>query len=180
MMSKRIVQAFFIAILLCLNVGCDQLSKHLVRHTIGNHERIYLFDHYVMLTKVENTGAFLSLGNTLPKPVILIFLIILPLLVLGYGLFYLFIKRNLSYLKIIGLCFIIGGGFGNVFDRALYGSVTDFLHINFVIFHTGIFNLADVSIMTGVFILFLEIILNRQHHSINNSGNVPGEEHTII
>ena len=31
-----------------------------------------------------------------------------------------------------------------------YGSVTDFLHIDFLLFETGIFNLADVSIMVGM------------------------------
>jgi len=37
---------------------------------------------------------------------------------------------------------LIGGGIGNVYDCILFGSVTDFLHLDFGIFRTGIFNFA--------------------------------------
>jgi signal peptidase II len=56
-------------------------------------------------------------------------------------------RENIYF--IIGISFIIGGGIGNIFDRIVHGSVTDFLHIDMGIFKTGIFNLADVSIMFG-------------------------------
>ncbi len=52
--------------------------------------------------------------------------------------------------------FLIGGGIGNIYDRIVYGSVTDFLHMDFVLFRTGIFNLADVSIMVGIGLLLLQ------------------------
>ena len=50
----------------------------------------------------------------------------------------------------IGLCSVAGGGIGNIFDRVMYGSVTDFLYVRVGIFQTGIFNFADVSITAGV------------------------------
>jgi signal peptidase II len=62
---------------------------------------------------------------------------------------------------LIGLCFVIGGGVGNLFDRILYGSVTDFLYVKFGIFQTGIFNMADVSIMAGLFIILLQVFMKR-------------------
>lgn len=58
-----------------------------------------------------------------------------------------------------GISFIIGGGIGNLYDRMWYGSVTDFMHINFTIFQTGIFNMADVSIMTGMFIILIQLFI---------------------
>ena len=64
---------------------------------------------------------------------------------------------------LIGLCFVIGGGVGNLFDRILYGSVTDFLYLKFGIFQTGIFNMADVSIMTGISIVLLQFLLKRDY-----------------
>jgi signal peptidase II len=63
-----------------------------------------------------------------------------------------------------GFCFIIGGGIGNLFDRIFRGSVTDFLYIKFGIFHTGIFNLADVSIMSGMFIVLIQFFLKRKYY----------------
>lgn len=112
------------------------------------------------LTKIENTGAFLSLGDSLPQPIKMLLLTFLPIVVLGLVLVYLMTKKNSSNLTILGICFIAGGGIGNIYDRAMYGSVTDFLHIDFVVFQTGIFNMADVSIMTGVFIILVESYFN--------------------
>ena len=57
---------------------------------------------------------------------------------------------------LVGMCFAIGGGIGNLFDRIHYGSVTDFLHIKWGMFQTGIFNLADVSIITGMIIILIQ------------------------
>ena len=50
---------------------------------------------------------------------------------------------------------IIGGGFGNVISRALNnGAVVDFVYIDFGLVSTGIFNIADIAIITGVMMLF--------------------------
>jgi signal peptidase II len=114
------------------------------------------------LTKIENTGAFLSVGQFLPQPIKILLLTILPLIVLGLAFIYLLTKKNLSNLTIMGICSIVGGGVGNIYDRLIYGSVTDFLHIDFVIFQTGIFNMADVSIMTGTFIVLFESYFKRE------------------
>lgn len=56
---------------------------------------------------------------------------------------------------------IIGGGLGNINDRIIYGSVTDFLYFDFVLFHTGIVNMADISLTIGFFILIYEFLINR-------------------
>ena len=51
---------------------------------------------------------------------------------------------------------IIGGGIGNIFDRIVYGSVTDFLYLNFGgIMKTGIFNIADLSVTTGMILILI-------------------------
>lgn len=155
MRSKQILRTLLIVTMLSSNIGCDQISKSIVRQRINYNEQIGLMNNYVTLTRIENTGAFLSLGNSLPQPIRVLLLTILPLCVLGLTLIYLLTKRNLSNLTIVGICFVVGGGFGNIYDRIIYGSVTDFLHIDFLIFQTGIFNMADVSIVTGIFILLL-------------------------
>ncbi len=155
MKAKQILRTLLIVTMLSSNIGCDQISKSIVRQRINYNEQIGLMNNYVTLTRIENTGAFLSLGNSLPQPIRVLLLTILPLCVLGLTLIYLLTKRNLSNLTIVGICFVVGGGFGNIYDRIIYGSVTDFLRIDFLIFQTGIFNMADVSIVTGIFILLL-------------------------
>ncbi|MBK7625972.1 MAG: signal peptidase II [Bacteroidales bacterium] len=154
------VRNLLILILLATNVGCDQISKSIVRQTIDYDHRTSVIGSFVTITKVENTGAFLGLGDQLPRIIYKILMIILPLIVLGYALYYLLTSNNLSKLLIIGICLVIGGGLGNVYDRIIYGSVTDFLHFDFVLFQTGIVNMADISITIGFFILVFEFFNN--------------------
>jgi signal peptidase II len=161
MKIKTFLRTLVILTILSSNIGCDQISKNIVRQKIDYNEQISLLNNFLTLTKIENTGAFLSLGQSLPQPIKILLLTILPLVVLSIALFYLLTKKNLPNLTIIGICFVVGGGIGNIYDRLIYGSVTDFLHIDFVIFQTGVFNMADVSIMTGTFIVICESYFRR-------------------
>ncbi|MEX2234331.1 MAG: signal peptidase II [Cyclobacteriaceae bacterium] len=168
MKIKSSFRALVILIVLSSNIGCDQVSKNIVRQRIEYNEEILLCNNFLTITKVENSGAFLSLGNSLPKPVRILLLTLLPIAFLGLALFYLFTKKGLSGIAVMGICFVAGGGIGNVYDRIIYGSVTDFLHMDFVIFQTGIFNMADVSIMSGTFMLLLDSFFNWPR-SLHNS-----------
>ena len=155
-------------LLLTLNFGCDQISKKIVRNEISDYEHISIIQDRFTLTKVENSGAFLSLGDNMPYIFRLIILTGLPLLFLGYGLYFLFAKRNLPMSMQIALCFLIGGGIGNLYDRIVHGSVTDFMHMDFYLFQTGVFNFADISIMIGVgILLFQSIRSNRLKHEVD-------------
>ncbi|MGN7987840.1 signal peptidase II [Pedobacter sp. 22226] len=148
----------FLLLMLTLNFGCDQISKKIVRTEISDYEHISIIKDRFTLLKVENTGAFLSLGDQMPYIFRLIILTGLPLLFLCYGLYYLFAKKNLPVMMQVALCFLIGGGIGNLYDRIIYGSVTDFMHMDFYIFQTGVFNFADISIMIGIGILLFQSI----------------------
>lgn len=169
MKEKKILKTTLILIILFSNIACDQISKNIVRQKIDYNEQISLINKYLTLTKVENTGAFFSLGNSFPKDLKLIILKILPLLVLGIAIIFILTRNNISNLTLIGIGFIVGGGIGNIYDRFIYGSVTDFLHIDFVVFQTGIFNMADVSVMIGMFILFGEIYFRKTNFTCNTS-----------
>lgn len=162
MKANRVLRNLFILILIVSTIGCDQISKSIVRQRIDYNTQINVISDYLVLTKVENTGAFLGLGNGIPRPIYKILMIILPLLVIGYTLIYMFTKNNISKLFIFGVSFIIAGGLGNIYDRIVYGSVTDFIHIDFVVFQTGILNMADLAVTTGFFIVMFEVYHNRR------------------
>jgi signal peptidase II len=161
MKVRQLVRTLVIITLLSSNIGCDQVSKNIVRRRIEYNEQISLLNNYLTLTKIENTGAFLSVGESLPQPIKILLLTILPIVVLALAFVFLLTKKNLSSLTVMGICFIVGGGIGNIYDRLVYGSVTDFLHIDFVLFQTGIFNMADVSIMIGTCMVLFESYFKR-------------------
>ena len=162
MITPRLVKIFLILALVIANVGCDQVSKKMVRHNIKPYETIHLLSNHLTVTRVENTGAFLSTGDSLPKAAKNILLSILPVIALIFGSIFIFTKQNIPTSMLIGFCFVIGGGIGNVFDRIVYGSVTDFLHISFGGWQTGVFNLADMSIMLGTLIILIQAFRKKQ------------------
>lgn len=155
-----------IILIIMLNLASDQISKIIVRNEVGNYEIIKLFGPWFTLTKVENTGAFLSAGSALPDLIRIILLSVFPIIFLAYGLYMLLVKRVMSNLQVVGWCFVIGGGTGNLYDRIVHGSVTDFLHLDLGLFQTGIFNLADVSIMIGMFIILTGQFLYKKEESL--------------
>jgi signal peptidase II len=170
--SKRIFKTIGVVLILLANIGCDQISKGLVRRKISYFETISLIDDHLTLTKVENTGAFLSVGSGLPDALKFLLLSGVPLMALAFGLVYLFTRQHLSLMSRFALSFAIGGGIGNIYDRIINGSVTDFLHISFGFFQTGIFNMADVSIMVGMILFFLQSIGNQKTILTTNNPEV--------
>ncbi len=160
MKLNSIIRITVILTLVLLNVGCDQLSKKIVREHIAPNERIEVIKDNLILMKVENTGAAYSFGSDLNPIIKRIVLQILPAIVLIIMLYLSLIKSKYPNEMVFGFCFIIGGGIGNIFDRIVYGSVTDFLYVDLGFFNTEIFNLADVSIVIGSLILLAHTIID--------------------
>ncbi|RIA10734.1 signal peptidase II [Flavobacteriaceae bacterium MAR_2010_72] len=152
-----------IILLIASNIAVDQISKFIVRANVTPYQESEILGSYLTLNNVENTGAFLGMGSDLNPTIKIILLWILPVLVLSYLIYYIYKNKQMDNYSFIALCCIAGGGIANVFDRIVYGSVTDFLHIDLGgIFRTGIFNLADLSVTTGMFILLFGSFMNRK------------------
>jgi len=150
----RLSRTAGIILLILANIAIDQISKVVVRRTIIPGERIPVIDDIFILMNVENTGAFLGMGSDMNPTLKLIFLLILPIGVLGYIIYYVITYKALDTTSKIALSCIAGGGIANVFDRIAFGSVTDFFYLDFGgVFHTGIFNVADMSVTFGMLTL---------------------------
>jgi len=55
------------------------------------------------------------------------------------------------------LALLVGGAVGNLYDRVTYGFVVDFFLFHFGAFDFPVFNIADIIIDLGVFMLFIDI-----------------------
>ncbi len=151
-----------IIFIVLFNIGCDQWSKDAVRKNVDYHEKIELIGDNFILTKVENTGAMLGMGRDLSPIIKLIVLKIFPVVLLLILLFRILKKENLNKVLVFAFACVIGGGIGNLIDRIAYGQVTDFLHFQWGFLKTGIFNMADVSVTMGVFIILFLSFTNRK------------------
>jgi signal peptidase II len=161
-MKSRPVQIIFILLLLSFNIGCDQVSKTIARQKLVEGIPIqYLGNHFTFI-RGENKGAFLSTGDSLSGPLRVILLNLIPLAAILFGLGFILVKKDLNQITLAGLILIIGGGAANLYDRIMHGSVTDFIFIDLNIVHTGVFNVADMSIMAGMFTILIHAFLQKK------------------
>lgn len=122
----------------------DQGSKNWVVSNLQPGESLPLLGEVLYLTYVLNPGAAFGLFayRTSFFIVISIIMIILTLIAARQ------IPPRLMLLR-LGLAVMLGGVAGNLYDRLQTGYVVDFLDLRF----WPVFNIADIAIVVGVFIL---------------------------
>jgi len=149
--------------LVVFNIILDQVSKFIVRADVIAGSETEIFGQYFTLHNVENKGAFLGMGSDFSPTLRIALLLVLPIIVLALVLRHIIKDKTINTMTLVGFCCIVGGGLANVYDRIVYGSVTDFLHIDLgSVFRTGIFNLADVSVMVGMGCLIVGSFKNKK------------------
>ena len=127
-------------------VGLDQLTKYLTVQYIPLHGTVPVWDGIVHLTYFRNTGMAFSLlegARWLFLVLTAAFLVVAVLAV---------VKKWLTHpLALTALTMIVGGGVGNMIDRAIHGSVVDMIEVDFMSF--AIFNVADCFVTIGAVLL---------------------------
>jgi signal peptidase II len=141
-----------LVIVMVATFGCDRVTKHIATKALeGSQGHSYLADT-VRFEYAENTGAFLSLGSTLPDDVRTTILATATSLVL-VGTILMAFKVRWAAAPLLGLALIFSGGASNLADRLLHGHVIDFMSVGLGPLRTGIFNIADMAIMLGVVVM---------------------------
>ena len=171
----RTAPAYFIMLLVLV---LDQLTKTLVRVNMEMFEHIplwqNLFGDTFILIRVQNTGAAFSfgIGSDLVNR---IFFIGVTLLVVAIIIFLLYYAQHKIQVFAYGL--ILGGAFGNLIDRVIFGPVTDFFSMDFPDFimdRFPVFNIADSSIFIGVVLLIIDMIFikDKQNTAHDTEKNI--------
>ncbi len=155
----KVSPAFFI---MMLSLVLDQLTKTLVRVNLELHQCIPIlkntFGDTFMLYYVQNSGAAFSLGFN-NDAFNRWFFIGVTILALAFILYLLFHSQH--RIQVFSFGFVLGGALGNMVDRIIYGSVTDFFSVDFpdiIMQRFPIFNIADSSIFIGVCLLIIDMI----------------------
>ena len=151
---------------IALIVIFDQITKALVRANLPLGDSRTIFPGWLDLTHVQNTGAAFGLLNNVDfpyKPYVMIGIAALALLAIAaYGTQLGFQDR----LARAGLAFILGGAFGNLIDRAIFGHVVDFVDVYWNDVHFWAFNVADAAITIGAILVILDMFgLGRRQHA---------------
>jgi signal peptidase II len=105
-----------------------------------------IVDHLLFLTVTRNAGAAFGIFQNFT----LGFLIISTLVMIGILIYYWRLPAS-DWSGRLGLSLVFGGAIANAYDRAVKGSVIDFIQVP----HWPIFNVADSSVTVGVTLLLL-------------------------
>jgi signal peptidase II len=142
--------------LLLSTAGCDQLTKQVAKAELVSARPVSLLNNLIRLEYAENTGAFLSIGEHLPGPILLLVSSLLAGAIIFILVRLTLQNRDVKPSLLIGLSLIAGGSIGNLIDRILNGgAVVDFMNVGIGQLRSGIFNVADVAILIGVCVLML-------------------------
>jgi signal peptidase II len=142
-----------------LVVLVDQFTKVWVDRTMRIYESVPIVPGLLDLHYIRNTGAafgFLSgshAGFRIP------FFILVSTLAIGIILFLFHKLEESEVMMPLALSLVLGGALGNLIDRIRLGEVIDFILIHYRAFHWPAFNVADIGITVGVFLLVLRIFL---------------------
>ena len=106
MFENKSFRNIIILLIVIANIGCDQISKKIVRESVSPGDRIELINQNFLLMNVENNGAFLSVFSNASPLVKKITLLGLPTIMLIGVLFYLFSESKLPKVALIGWSFV--------------------------------------------------------------------------
>lgn len=136
-----------------LILGADQIVKQFIRRCA---EGVTLFEisGLVRIVRRTNTGAAFSLFADKAWLVALASAALLAALVAACAL-----KKDFTLPARMALAALIAGGAGNLLDRLLFGSVTDYIELTFVRF--PVFNLADIAVTCAAGTLLLLLLADK-------------------
>ena len=134
----------------------DQWTKHLAESALAGRPPRTVIPGFLDLVHVENTGVAFGLfaagGSTLGVLV----LTLLGMVALGLVLYYFLRTPDTNKGVLFSLALILGGAVGNLVDRIVSGSVTDFIDVYVGTHHWPTFNAADSAITIGIVLLMVD------------------------
>ncbi len=138
-----------IVILVTFLVIVDLVIKYLVKSYVDN---IVIIKNFFSLKYVLNDGAAFSLFSNRTYLLIIIALVCLVFII--YEL-----KNNFQdKVLALGYSLVLGGLLGNFIDRLVDGYIIDYLSFKIFNYNYPIFNLADILIVGGIFIVLIKEI----------------------
>ena len=155
-------------ILTALIIIADQITKFIIVKNWprqGTLIKDVFNNDFLWIFHVRNKDIAFSLGTGLPDGIKPVLFIVLPLLVLGFLLWYYLSSDEFTPVQRWAAAGIIGGGIGNIIDRIFRpDGVVDFISVKFYglfgLERWPTFNIADSSVVVCCILLFLTIIIS--------------------
>lgn len=150
----------------CITFIIDQLLKIIIRNTINLNQEIKVIKNFFSITYLKNTGAAFSILENMT----LLLVVISVLFIIFLDKFIKKEEKAINKFSIFYYGIIIGGIFGNLIDRIISKSVTDYLSFTIFNYNFPVFNFADICITIGVLLLIIDTVINEVKTKNTNNG----------
>ncbi|MCX6625591.1 MAG: signal peptidase II [Acidobacteria bacterium] len=154
---------------LCITAGVfllDRLTKMLIESRVSVWDTHVIIPGFFNIVHTRNKGAAFSIlaeASSDWRALLLIGLALAVSTFVAVLLWQATRKQALGSATLrLALALVLGGAIGNLYDRILYGSVTDFLEIYVQRFVWPAFNVADAAISIGAGLLLLDLWQGRR------------------
>jgi signal peptidase II len=138
----------------------DRITKYIIQQQVAAGDSYTVIPGFFSIVHAENAGAAFSLFSTAQsewRTFSIGALVLITVLLWQPGG-----RIGESRLLRTGLSLILGGSLGNVYDRVVSGTVTDFLDFYLRAWHWPAFNLADSAITVGAALVVLEMLRSKR------------------
>ena len=152
----------------CL-VGCDYSTKRIAKYELKDKPVQSYLGGNLQLHYAENPGGMLGVGDNLSESMRFIVFRIFIAVMLSFLFIYIITGKARNKLLFTALILILSGGTGNLIDRIMnHGKVTDFIIMGISSTHTGIFNIADFYVTTGVVLIIISTLFTKKKPLISD------------
>lgn len=144
-----------IIIIILVNLA-DRLTKLWAVKQLKSGNDLTIIKGIFDFSYLENRGAAWGIFQNK-----IIFLLIITIIIFAGIVYYLVKYKPKSKLIRLSLSLIIGGAIGNMYDRAVYKYVVDFIHFHYMeVYNFPTFNVADMSVVIGTALLAICLLRN--------------------
>lgn len=162
-MSSASRSSWPLALLALAVLAADQASKFAVDRLMLPGSSRVIIPGMLNLIHTSNPGVAFGLFADSDMPWRAPMLIVFSAAVIGLIVWMLVTGRAGGWPGRAGMTLILGGAVGNVLDRVLHHSVTDFIDFYIGTHHWYTFNLADSAIVVGAGLVILELLRDWRH-----------------
>jgi signal peptidase II len=149
-------------------VFLDRTTKAWIESRPADHFPHVVVQNFFYIVDSRNPGIAFSFLAGLSSPALRVVLIVGSLIIIAVIAWLLIAGRGIGSLNAVGLALLLGGATGNLTDRILHGSVTDFIevYLHFLPWQTfnpwPAFNVADSAITIGAVLILLDVLFGHR------------------
>ncbi|MFN7542691.1 MAG: signal peptidase II [Acidobacteriota bacterium] len=153
----------------------DRGTKMWIEARVSVYDTIVVIPDVFNIVHTRNRGAAFGMLSTAPESVRLTVLVGLAVGILGLIAWMLWQateekKSSEEWMNRLALALVMGGAVGNLWDRILKGSVTDFLQVFLGSYEWPSFNVADSGISVGAVLMALDLIVAKRGERATEAG----------